>query len=88
TTSTNFIFEHNRKGDVLDVRIQVFTVSGKLVKTLQETAMSETRNVQIPWDGLDDYGDKIGKGVYIYKVSLKDSSGEKVEQYQKLVLLR
>ncbi|MCB0503796.1 MAG: oxidoreductase, partial [Bacteroidetes bacterium] len=23
TTSTNFIFEHNRKGDVLDVRIQV-----------------------------------------------------------------
>ncbi|MEZ5006575.1 MAG: type IX secretion system sortase PorU [Chitinophagales bacterium] len=88
TTSTNFIFEHNRKGDVLDVRIQVFTVSGRLVKTLQETATSETRNVQIPWDGLDDYGDKIGKGVYIYKVSLKDSSGDKVEQYQKLVLLR
>ena len=88
TTSTRFMFEHNRKGDVLDVRIEIFTVSGKLVKTLQETAASSTRRVEIPWDGLDDYGDRIGKGVYIYKVTLKDSGGKKADQYQKLVLLR
>ncbi|MCP4124961.1 MAG: type IX secretion system sortase PorU [Bacteroidetes bacterium] len=88
TTSTKFMFEHNRKGDVLDVRIEVFTVSGKLVKTLQETSTSATRRVEIGWDGLDDYGDRIGKGVYIYKVSLKDSDGSKVNEFQKLVLLR
>lgn len=88
TTNTNFMFQHNRIGDVLDVRIEIFTVSGKLVKTLQETAVSDARNVSIPWDGLDQYGDRIGKGVYIYKVTLKDSSGEKAEEFQKLVLLR
>ncbi len=88
TTNTQFMFEHNRKGDVLDVRIEVFTVSGKLVKTLQETELSDNRRVEIPWDGLDDFGDKIGKGVYIYRVQVKDSGGNKIEAFQKLVLLR
>jgi hypothetical protein len=88
TTSTNFMFEHNRKGDVLDVRIEIFTVSGKVVKTIQETALAEDRRVQLHWDGLDQYGDTIGKGVYIYKVTVKDSTGDKVDAFQKLVLLR
>jgi hypothetical protein len=88
TTNTRFMFEHNRKGDVLDVRIEIFTVSGKVVKTLQQTEVSTGRRVEIAWDGLDDYGDRLGRGVYIYRVTLKDSSGEKVDEYQKLVLLR
>lgn len=89
TTKTEFSFEHNRPGDLLDVRIEIYTVSGKIIKTLQTSSMSNSRRVHdIGWDGLDDYGDKIGKGVYIYKVSVKDSSGEKAYKYQKLVLLR
>ena len=88
TTNTTFMFEHNRKGDVLDVRIEVFTVSGKVVKTIQATEPSDERRVEIAWDGLDDYGDRIGRGVYIYRVTLKDSAGEKVDEFQKLVLLR
>jgi hypothetical protein len=82
------MFEHNRKGDVLDVRIEVFTVSGRIVKTLQKTGPSDARRFEIAWDGLDDYGDRIGRGVYIYRVTLKDSAGEKVDEFQKLVLLR
>jgi hypothetical protein len=88
TTSTHFMFEHNRKGDILDVRIEIFTVSGKVVKTIQETALAEDRRVQLHWDGLDQYGDTIGKGVYVYRVTVKDSSGDKVDAFQKLVLLR
>lgn len=89
TTKTQFSFEHNRPGDLLDVRIEIYTVSGKIIKTLQTSQLSNSRRVHdIVWDGLDDYGDKIGKGVYIYKVSVKDSSGEKAYKYQKLVLLR
>jgi hypothetical protein len=89
TTKTEFSFEHNRPGDFLDVRIEIYTVTGKIIKTLQTSQLSSSRRIHdIVWDGLDDYGDKIGKGVYIYKVSVKDSSGEKAYKYQKLVLLR
>lgn len=89
TTKTEFSFEHNRPGDLLDIRIEIYTVTGKIIKTLQTSSLSNSRRVHdIGWDGLDEYGDKIGKGVYIYKVSVKDSSGEKAYKYQKLVLLR
>lgn len=89
TTNTLFSFEHNRPGDVLDVRIEIYTVDGKLVKTLQTMHSSSSRRfTELQWDGLDDYGDKIGKGVYIYKVKVSDSRGDKAIKYQKLVLLR
>lgn len=64
--------------DLLDIRIEIYTVTGKIIKTLQTSSLSNSRRVHdLDWDGLDEYGDKIGKGVYIYKVSVKDSSGRK-----------
>ena len=89
TTKTSFSFEHNRPGDNLDVRVEIYTASGKLVKTLQQFVSSNARRVSdLEWDGLDEFGDKIGKGVYIYRVTVKDSKGERAVKYQKLVLLR
>jgi len=89
TTKTHFSFEHNRPGESLDIRIEIFTVSGKLVKTLQTYKQSNARRISdIEWDGLDEFGDRIGRGVYIYRISVKDASGEKAYKYQKLVLLR
>ena len=89
STKTAFSFEHNRPGDNLDVRIEIYTVSGKNVKTIQQFVSSNGRRISdIEWDGLDEYGDKLGRGVYVYRVTLKDSSGERAVKYQKLVLLR
>ena len=88
TTYTEFFFEHNRHCNALDVEIQVFTVSGKLVKTIRKTVQNEGfRSEGIPWDGKDDYGDKIGKGVYVYRVLVRTPLGEKEEQFEKLVIL-
>jgi flagellar hook assembly protein FlgD len=42
----------------------------------------------IYWDGKDDYGDNIGKGVYVYKLSVKADNGMKADTYQKLVILK
>lgn len=89
TTSTSFMFEHNRPGDNLSILIQIYTNTGRLVKSIQREIASDGFRVNdIKWDGLDDYGDKIGKGVYIYKVAVKDSQGNAAYKFQKLVLLR
>lgn len=89
TTNTAFHFDHNRPGDNLDVMIQVFTVAGRLVKTLNTYALGgQTHFSELHWDGKDDYGDEIGRGVYVYKVSVRaQSDGSKIEEYQKLVIL-
>ncbi len=89
---TEFWFNHN-SSDPLDVSIQIFTVSGKLVKTINgqtnggfKTTSSLSRN--LVWDGRDDFGDKIGKGVYIYKLTVRSNLlNKKVEKIEKLVIL-
>jgi hypothetical protein len=90
TTNTSFWFEHNRPGDVLDVKVEIYTVSGKMIKTIQQQVLTDGFRVSdITWDGLDTYGDQIGKGVYVYKLSVTaQSDRSKASEFQKLVILR
>lgn len=88
TTNTDFYLEHNHPNQDLFVRIQVFTISGKVVKTIDGTYNSKGfRLGPINWNGLDDFGDKIGKGVYIYKVYVKSPNGDIADKFEKLVIL-
>ena len=86
---TKFSFEHNRPNQNLDVMIQIFTVSGKLVKTLKNSIINPGfRDESITWNGLDEFGDKLAKGVYVYKIFVKSvDTGENVEKFEKLVIL-
>jgi hypothetical protein len=91
TTFTDFQFEHNRSDQPLEVQVQIFTVSGKLVKTINQLVVSEGNRVQskVTWNGLDDYGDKIGKGVYVYRVKIRSQiDNQTADKYEKLVILR
>jgi flagellar hook assembly protein FlgD len=89
---TEFWFNHN-SSDALDVSIQIFTVSGKLVRTLNGQtyagfSVTSSLSRDIVWDGRDDFGDKIGKGVYIYKLKVHSNLLNKtVEKIEKLVIL-
>ena len=87
---TEFWFNHNKPNEVLEVQVQIFTVSGKLVKTINQniqTTGSLSRN--ITWNGLDDFGNKIGKGVYVYRLRVKATETNLVsEKYEKLVILQ
>lgn len=71
------------------VQVQVFTVSGKLVKTLDSYQICEGfRNSPLEWDGRDDFGDPLGKGVYVYRLKVRTADGETAQKTEKLVLLR
>jgi len=89
TTNTDFYFEHNKPGQALSVRIEVFTVAGKLVKTFDGEYVSDGFRIgPINWNGRDEFGDILAKGVYLYRVSVKTVLGESVEKYERLVLLK
>jgi hypothetical protein len=88
TTKTNFWFDHNKPGEELKIHIQIFTVTGKLVKTLRSTIMSAgSRSSEVEWDGRDDYGSKLGRGVYIYRLKVQSSDGKAVQKLEKLYIL-
>jgi len=73
----------------LEMLLQIFTVTGKLVKSISNHSVGGGTHVSdFTWDGKDDYGDNIGRGVYVYKLSIKAlSDGFKKDEFQKLVIL-
>jgi hypothetical protein len=88
TTNTDFYFEHNKPGLSLDVRIEIFTVSGKLIKTIDGNYLTNGYRVgPINWNGRDHFGDPIGKGVYLYRLKVKTPVGEVAEEFERLVIL-
>jgi hypothetical protein len=89
TTSTEFFFEHNQVCNQIETQIQIFTVSGRLVKTINELVHTEGfRSEGIQWNGLDDFGDQLAKGVYVYRLKVKTPEGTTGEKLEKLVILR
>ena len=92
TTHTEFQFLHNQgAGQPLDVLVRIFTVSGRLVKTIDTSAFSEGNRVSgIAWDGRDDYGSALARGIYLYKISIRTTSGDQTvdSDFEKLVILR
>ena len=88
TTSTQFFFEHNRPNTPLIISLQIMTISGKVVKTIIENQTNMGfRSDPIHWNGLDEYGDKLAKGVYVYKLKVIASDGASAEKIEKLVIL-
>jgi hypothetical protein len=88
TTKTSFWFEHNRPATDLNVTIEIFTVSGKLIKTIRRTINSlGNRSNEVEWDGRDEFGSKIGKGVYLYHLKVNSIDGKKADKWERLVIL-
>ncbi|MFD1469716.1 type IX secretion system sortase PorU [Hymenobacter caeli] len=88
-SATTFHFDQNREGDDLDVQVQIFTVSGKLVRTLTASIVnSEPHQKSITWDGRDEYHDQLARGVYVYRVSVRAQSDRATaSKFEKLVIL-
>jgi len=88
TSKTEFMFDHNQINKELEIQIQIFTGAGNLVKTINSFITTDSyRTSGINWDGKDDFGAKLGRGVYVYKVKIITTEGESVERYEKLVIL-
>ena len=75
---------------MLDVQVQIMNINGRIVKTINTTIDGSERYKPTPiaWDGNDDYGDAIGKGVYIYRLKVKTDTGMYAEKMEKLVILK
>lgn len=90
TTATRFFFEHNQPGQPLEARILIYTLSGRLVQTISAPiSSSSSLSQELLWDGLDSFGDRLGRGVYVYRLEVRNLlTGETAHATEKMVLLR
>jgi flagellar hook assembly protein FlgD len=85
---TRITGEHNRPDSDLEVIIKIYNLSGRLIKII-ETTVPGTGYVLPPvtWDGNDDRGNRVGKGVYPYTVTLSDLKGETAKASGRMIIL-
>ncbi|NHZ86748.1 MAG: T9SS type A sorting domain-containing protein, partial [Planctomycetia bacterium] len=65
-----------------NVLISIYDISGKLITMLQNEYKTQGTH-SITWNGVDDFGNKVGGGVYFYQVK----AGDFIET-KKMVLLK
>ncbi|MFD2513413.1 C25 family cysteine peptidase [Pontibacter locisalis] len=72
STKTNFIFTLTGAEVPENMKIQILTVTGKVVKEIMKEEIGPIRignnKTEYAWDGTDMYGDKLANGVYLYRV--------------------
>jgi hypothetical protein len=87
--STTFAFEHNQTEQPLDITIQIYSLSGQLVATLNDIYYAGGYRYQsVSWDGTDNNGNKLHEGMYIYRVLVRNYDGSVVDKTNKLVIIR
>ena len=86
---TKILFDHNKAGQELKVSVNIMSVSGRIVKSLYANipvASSHFDNLE--WDGKDEFGQNLAKGVYLYQIKVQSEDGKTAEEIQKMVLLK
>lgn len=90
TTNTQFQFEHNLSNTELEIVVNIYTITGRLVKSIVQTKYSSSFRVNdITWSGDDDFGADLARGVYLYKIQIwsKELNIKKESKFEKLVKL-
>lgn len=84
TTSTAFVFTLTGAEVPQNIRIQIMTISGKVVREITKNELGTLRigkNItEYKWDGTDQYGNQLANGVYLYRV-ITNLNGKKLDKY-------
>ena len=83
STQTYFVYTLTGSEAPADFRLQIYTVSGRLVRELTQVELGPlrvgTHRTDLPWDGTDSYGDPLANGVYLYRILAKDAEGKELD---------
>jgi len=103
STSTRFVFTLTGTDLPQEIKIQILTVTGRVVREILQDeigAIHIGNNItDYAWDGKDEFGDKLANGVYLYRVLVRKdgafmeqraTAGDKAftKGYGKLYILR
>ncbi|MDH3709613.1 MAG: transporter, partial [Cyclobacteriaceae bacterium] len=85
STRTRFVFTLTGAEIPGQIKIQIMTVTGKVVREITQDELGPIRignNItDYAWDGRDEFGDQLANGVYLYRV-LMNHDGDSFEHRQ------
>jgi len=84
TTSTAFVFTITGSEVPDNMKIQILTITGKIVKEITKQELGPLhigRNItDYKWDGTDQFGQRLANGVYLYRF-VTTLNGKKMDKF-------
>jgi hypothetical protein len=84
TTSTAFVFTITGSDVPQNIKIQILTITGKIVREITKEELGPLhvgRNItEFKWNGTDMYGARLANGVYLYHV-VTNLNGKSLDKY-------
>ncbi len=84
TTSTAFVFTITGSDVPQNIKIQILTITGKVVREITKDELGPLhvgRNItEFKWDGTDMYNQRLANGVYLYHV-VTNLNGKTLDKY-------
>lgn len=85
TTSTAFVFTITGSEIPQNMRVQILTITGKVVREVTKAELGNLRigrNItDFKWDGTDQFGNKLANGIYLYRV-ITNNNGKALDKYK------
>lgn len=84
-----FRFSHDRAGEDLRVDLKVLNMEGQVIMHSDYRFVDASTHIDtLIWNGRDVQGNRLRKGLYIYKLTVQSElDGAKSEKYGKLIVL-
>ncbi len=53
------------------VQVQIYSLVGRVIKTIEKTINTPgNRSSEVEWDAKDEFGDKVARGMYLYRIRI------------------
>jgi hypothetical protein len=88
TTTTTFVITHDRMGSNMDVELEVFDMSGRILWKHSENGVSADNAYSVNWDLTMNGGSKLQTGVYLYRARISSDGSSKASKAKKLIVIQ
>lgn len=86
-TNTRFLITHDRIGSQMDITLEIYDTSGRILWRRTETGLPTDEVYTVDWDLTTNMG-RLAPGVYLYRVLAKTSGSNEASAAQKLIVTK
>ena len=86
-TNTRFLITHDRIGSEMDVTLEIFDSSGRVLWRRTEKGVPTDNTYAIDWDLNVSSGSRLHTGLYLYRVLVSSNGSTEASAAQKLIVV-
>jgi hypothetical protein len=85
---TRISAEHNRPDKEFEVTITIYNMNGSAIRILKTTMYSTGYQLEpVIWDGKTESGQRAGRGIYPFRLSIRTDGGEIATESGRMIIL-